>query len=105
METLMIYLLKASGILMLFYLVYQVFLKKETFFRVNRHFLIIGVIAAFFCPFIIINTYIEVAAIPITASNSFTANSSIEMSKSSLNWLDIIYTLYGIGISMLGLKF
>ena len=105
MEALMIYLLKASGILMLFYLVYQVFLKKETFFRVNRHFLLIGVIAAFVCPFIIINTYVEITAIPIAASNSLPANSSIEMSKSSFNWLNLIYTLYGIGISMLGLKF
>ncbi len=101
----MIYLLKASGILMLFYLVYQVFLKKETFFSVNRHFLLIGVIAAFVCPFIIINTYAEITAIPIAASNSLPANSTIEMSKSSFNWLNLIYTLYGIGISMLGLKF
>ena len=105
MEALMIYLLKASGVLMLFYFVYQAFLKKETFFRVNRHFLLIGVIAAFVCPFIIINTYAEIAAIPITASDSFPANSSIEMSKSSFNWLNLIYALYGIGISMLGFKF
>ncbi|WP_297694958.1 M56 family metallopeptidase [uncultured Eudoraea sp.] len=105
MEALMIYLLKASGILMLFYLVYQVFLKKETFFLVNRHFLLIGVIAAFVCPFIIIETYVEIAAMPLAASNSLLANSSIEMSTFSFNWLDLIYTLYGIGISMLGLKF
>jgi len=105
MEEIMIYLLKASGILMLFYLVYQVFLKKETFYRVNRHFLLIGVIVAFVCPFIIINTYVEIAAIPISASNSLPANSSFEISKSSFNWLDLIYTLYGIGITMLGLKF
>jgi hypothetical protein len=104
MEALMIYLLKASGILMLFYLVYQVFLKKETFFLVNRHFLLIGVIAAFVCPFIIIKTYVEIAAMPLAASNSPLANSSIEMSSFSFNWLDLIYTLYGIGISMLGLK-
>lgn len=90
---------------MLFYLVYQVFLKKETFYRVNRHFLLIGVIVAFVCPFIIINTYVEIAAIPISASNSLPANSSFEISKSSFNWLDLIYTLYGIGITMLGLKF
>ena len=105
MEALMIYLLKASGILVLFYLVYQAFLKKETFFRVNRHFLLMGVIAAFVCPFIVINTYVEIAAIPITASNSFPANYPIEINKSSFNWLDLIYIVYGIGISTLGLKF
>ncbi|UCD61901.1 MAG: M56 family peptidase [Flavobacteriaceae bacterium] len=105
MDALMIYLLKASGILILFYLVYQLFLKKETFFLVNRHFLLIGVMAAFVFPLVNINTYVEIAAMPITASNSLSANSSMEISGTSFNWLDLIYTLYGIGISILGLKF
>jgi hypothetical protein len=105
MEALMIYLLKASGILILFYLVYQVFLKKETFFRVNRHFLLIGAIAAFVCPFIVINTYVEIAATPFTNTNSIPVNSSFEIRQPLFNWLDLIYTVYGIGMLILGLKF
>ncbi len=105
MEALLIYLLKASGILILFYLVYQVFLKKETFFRVNRHFLLIGVIAAFICPFIVINNYVEITVTPFTTANSSAVNSSFETSQPFFNWLDLIYTVYGIGILILGLKF
>ncbi|WP_297703632.1 M56 family metallopeptidase [uncultured Eudoraea sp.] len=105
MEALLIYLLKASGILILFYLVYQVFLKKETFFRVNRHFLLIGVIAAFVCPFIVINNYVEITATPFTTPNSSAVNSSFETSQPLINWLDLIYTVYGIGMLILGLKF
>lgn len=105
METLMIYLLKASGILILFYLVYQVFLKKETFFRVNRQFLLVGVIAAFACPFIVINNYVEITAIPFTTANSSAVNASFEINQPLFNWLDLIYTVYGIGMLILGLKF
>jgi len=105
MEALLIYLLKASGILILFYLVYQVFLKKETFFRVNRHFLLIGVIAAFVCPFIVINNYVEITATPFTLANSSAVNSTFETSQPLINWLVVIYTVYGIGMLILGLKF
>ena len=101
----MIYLLKASGILILFYLVYQVFLKKETFFRVNRQFLLVGVIAAFACPFIVINNYVEITAIPFTTANSSAVNASFEINQPLFNWLDLIYTVYGIGMLILGLKF
>ncbi|MGB5461380.1 MAG: M56 family metallopeptidase, partial [Eudoraea sp.] len=105
MEALMIYLLKASGILTLFYVVYQVFLKKETFFRVNRQFLLVGVIAAFACPFIVINNYVEITAIPFTTANSSAVNASFEINQPLFNWLDLIYTVYGIGMLILGLKF
>lgn len=101
----MIYLLKASGILTLFYVVYQVFLKKETFFRVNRQFLLVGVIAAFACPFIVINNYVEITAIPFTTANSSAVNASFEINQPLFNWLDLIYTVYGIGMLILGLKF
>jgi len=105
MEAFMIYLLKSSGILSLFYLVYQVFLKNETFFQVNRHFLLIGVFAAFVCPFIVINNYVEITATPFTAANSSAVNSSFEISQSSFNWQQLLYAIYGTGILFLALKF
>jgi hypothetical protein len=105
MEAFMIYLLKASGILTLFYFVYQAFLKQETFFRVNRHFLLVGVIAAFVCPFIIIDTYVEITASPFTSTNSLPESYSFETSKSAFNWQDLLFIAYSIGILTLGLKF
>ena len=56
MEALLIYLLKVSGILTIFYLAYQLFLKRETFFIINRQFLVIGIIAAISIPFITLIT-------------------------------------------------
>ncbi|MEN1784707.1 MAG: peptidoglycan DD-metalloendopeptidase family protein [Bacteroidota bacterium] len=45
-------LLKSSGILLLFFGVYSVFLRKETFFTVNRLFLLTGLIASVTLPFV-----------------------------------------------------
>ena len=105
MEAIMIYLLKASGILTLFYVVYQVFLKKETFYKVNRHFLMTGVIAAFLCPFIVINNYVEITTTAFATATPLPANSPIETGKAFFNWKDLIYWVYGLGITMLGIKF
>jgi len=101
----MIYVLKASGILTLFYFVYQAFLKKETFFRVNRYFLLIGVIAAFICPFIIIDTYIEITPSPFASTNSLPESYYFETSQPAFNWQDLLFIAYLIGILVLGLKF
>ena len=105
MEAIMIYLIKASGILTLFYVVYQVFLKKETFYKVNRHFLMTGVIAAFLCPFIVINNYVEITTTAFATASPLPSNSPIAMNEALFSWKDLIYWIYGIGITMLGIKF
>ena len=52
METLFIFLLKASVGIVLFYLVYWFSLRKETFYNANRWFLIIALVCAFLLPII-----------------------------------------------------
>lgn len=52
MESFLIYLLKCAGILTLFYGVYQLLLKKETFFFFNRLFLFTGIIISTILPLI-----------------------------------------------------
>lgn len=54
MENLTIYMLKASGIITLFYFAYILFLKKETFFTANRWFLLSGLFTAAFLPLLTI---------------------------------------------------
>ena len=63
-----IYSLKAGIILTLFWIVYRLFLRKETFFRFNRVFLFAGLIAALVFPFIIIRYPVEIImpAIPVS---------------------------------------
>ncbi len=59
METIFEYILKSSGILGIFYVVYLLFLQKETLFKENRRFLLFGIFCALLCPFLTIPVYIE----------------------------------------------
>ena len=52
METLFVFLIKASAGVILFYLVYWFFLSKETFYNANRWFLILALVSAFLLPII-----------------------------------------------------
>ncbi len=59
METVFEYILKSSGILGIFYIVYLLFLQKETLFKENRRFLLFGIFCALLCPFLTIPVYME----------------------------------------------
>jgi TonB-dependent SusC/RagA subfamily outer membrane receptor len=65
------YLLKASAILALFLLAYQALLRRETFFRVNRFFLLSGIFAALLLPLV---TLREEVAIPLELMAGQTAS-------------------------------
>lgn len=65
MESALIYLLKAAGIMAMFLLVYQIGLKRETLFTFNRQFLLLGIASAFLLPSIKIPIYIEILAQPM----------------------------------------
>lgn len=51
MEELMIYLLKSALCTTLFFSIYWCFLKRETFYRFNRFFLLTGILSALLLPF------------------------------------------------------
>ena len=105
METFLEYILKASGILIVFYFTYQFFLKKETFFEANRHFLLSGLLLAFILPVLTITRYVEVSvlsyenydAVPITYGDGSAAT--------MLDWNEILTLLYIIGCCFFMLKF
>ena len=50
MEELLIYLLKSSGLIAVFYLTYYFLMRKETFFNSNRWFLLCGLFTSVFLP-------------------------------------------------------
>jgi hypothetical protein len=52
MENGLIYFAKVNGLLVVFYLMYVLFLRKETFFTSNRWYLILGLISSFALPLI-----------------------------------------------------
>jgi len=103
------YLLKASAVIIIFYICYKLFLQRETFFEYNRWFLFIGILIAIGLPFIVIPIYIEYVPVIqnfMIPSDAIEAQTTI---ASSFNWMQIIYTLYCIGtlffLIKLGIEF
>ncbi|WP_020215001.1 M56 family metallopeptidase [Flavobacterium rivuli] len=64
METFIIYLIKASGLTVLFFLAYTVLLKKETFFTPNRMFLLAGLFTSALLPLMVYTKVIWVTPQP-----------------------------------------
>ena len=106
MEALFIYLIKSSGLIILFYFAYFLMLRKETFFTSNRWFLLAGLITSVLLPFVFITKiiWVEPAATPINWSNVPMTNYTPE--KTFEDYLPMLTALaYGIGILLLLGKF
>ncbi len=70
MESYLIYFAKVNGLLILFYLMYVLFLKKETFFTSNRWYLIAGLVLSLILPLMTFTKTIWVAPAPISENNA-----------------------------------
>ena len=107
MDPIFIYLLKASGILGLFYIVYLAFLEKETLFRENRRFLLFGIFCALVGPIISIPVYIHVE--PSQLSQVLPAASealpSDRISENPLDPWSFVEVLYYAGAFLLLVRF
>lgn len=66
METVFIYLLKASVLIAVYFLAYHFLLRKETFFTTNRWFLLTGLATSAILPLLFIKKYIVVERPEIT---------------------------------------
>ncbi len=98
----MAYLLKASIVIAVFFCIYAVFLKRETFFQQNRWFLLLGLLVATTLPLVVIP--IEVRVEPVNVNESFTVVETptvidqTEPAEQSINWLSLLSLLYGLGL-------
>ncbi|MCF6214500.1 MAG: M56 family metallopeptidase [Flavobacteriaceae bacterium] len=91
------YLLKSAGIITLFFLVYKIFLEKDTFFKSNRLFLISGIVLSFVIPLISITSYKEV--ISKNLSNFVVTNSSNTTPiEATFDWNNLFSILFIIGL-------
>ncbi len=97
----MLYFIKANGLIILFYLMYVLFLRKETFFVSNRLYMILGLILSLILPLITFTKTIWVDPTPvpefyqeITPEN----NNAIEIpiQENPLDWTLILSTVYVI---------
>ncbi|WP_417354197.1 M56 family metallopeptidase [Flavobacterium sp.] len=98
MENLTIYMLKASGIIALFYIAYILFLKKETFFTANRWFLLSGLFTAVFLPLLTITKTLIVeraytpSQILLTPTENYTP--AVVEETFNINWYYVLAGIY-----------
>src|SRR5690554_1645129 len=116
METL-IYILKSTALLSLFFLVYEFLLKRDTFFTLNRYFLIVGVLVAVALPFLTFTKTIVVEESITTVNtldlNTLNYNSSTSQAVlmenpsfwTSIDFTQILVYLYFLGIIFFLVKF
>ncbi|MFO7719659.1 MAG: M56 family metallopeptidase [Gillisia sp.] len=110
MEAISIYILKSAGLLSLFYLVYILLLKNDTSFRLNRKFLIIGIIAAFIVPAAVFTKTIQVESLELAVENfniteGFTETISTLPQEDPLNAWQIAGFIYFLGLSFFLIRF
>ena len=106
MEALIIYILKASGILFLFLISYELLLKKETFFNLNRAFLLTGLVLAVFLPLVVIKEYVVLESSNTSLMQLGQANFATggTESGSSFGLTDLFYSILLIGIGFMLLR-
>ena len=97
-ESIFPYLLKASGILLLFFGAYNLFLSRETFHAHNRHFLLAGLLAAFILPLFPIPRYITISAQPVIPLETVINTSPIVETTTTMNPLTWLSLIYGLGV-------
>ncbi|HJS00319.1 MAG TPA: hypothetical protein VJ780_05225, partial [Flavobacterium sp.] len=101
MENVFIYLIKASGLIGLFYLAYILLLRKETFFNGNRWFLLLGLITSCILPLFFITKVIWVE--PTTDSfdwSNIPVTTLVNAPEPEINWYLIVAAVYIIGIAI-----
>ena len=94
------YLLKASAVLIIFYVSYKLFLQRETFFQSNRWFLLSGLILALSIPLVVIPIYIEYTPVQ-TSAFTYTNTTNIPLAtieETPFNYLQLLIWSYGFGV-------
>ena len=105
MESYLIYFAKVNGLLILFYLMYVLFLRKETFFTANRWYLLAGLFISITLPLLTFTKtiYIEPTPIPeFPTENIVVQNLEImqPIQEAQFDWSLLLLGIYGI-ISLL----
>ena len=109
MEALFIYLIKSGTLIAAFWLAYQVFLRKETFFVGNRWFLLFGLVASAALPLVTFRKVVWVDAAPLPlgydTSKIFLEPLSPQQPGFEIDWTLLMGFVYAIGIFIFFIKF
>ncbi len=103
----LIYLLKSFACLAVFLLFYKLFLERENMHVFKRFYLLVVILLAYCIPLITITYYIEpsVEFIPQEPNKNILGALTSQTQRSSVRWSTIIWTIYGIGVLILGIFF
>lgn len=108
MENLLIYFVKVNGLIALFYLMYVVFLRKETFFTSNRWYLISGLILSLTLPLITFTKTIWIEPEPIVYENVkpiiHSTFETIPVKGTSFDWTLLLIGAYSAIVGLVLLK-
>lgn len=101
MENLLMYFAKVNGLIILFYLMYVVFLRKETFFTSNRWYFLTGLLLSLILPLITFTKTIWVEPTPIPESYDEAIPISyntieVPVQENPLDWSLILTTAYAV---------
>ncbi len=100
MDSLLIYLLKSSVLLAMFYTAYIVFMQKETFFTSNRWFLVSGLLTSVLLPLFFITKIIFVEPKPINHFQHLNNNTNSTIQSftpiKTIDWIQIGWIVYAI---------
>ncbi|QYJ67892.1 M56 family metallopeptidase [Flavobacterium litorale] len=111
MESLIIYLIKASGLLTIFYVAYYFLLRKETFFTANRKFLLAGLITSAIFPLLVFTRTVLVEVTEQVPMQEISIEQLMAMQQvptntaESINWYSIIGIVYCIGLLFFTIRF
>ena len=106
MESLFAFLLRASAGIMLFYMVYWLFLRNDTFYRANRWFLLMALVSAVIIPLFPLHYQVLVEteknttifqALSDTFKNIQPVQPEVIETNRNLNWQNILLTIYITG--------
>ena len=98
METIFLYLIKSSTLIAVFFLTYYLLLKKETFFKTNRWFLLSGLVISVSLPLYIIKKVVWVEKPKLSVDDLIAMAhpaKSTPIGESNINWFDLLFIGYG----------
>jgi hypothetical protein len=102
MNNFLLYMVESSICLGLFYLVYWAFLRKETFFAINRLFLMLSIPLSFLIPLINLPSPIRTAP-SIEQGHLFAPVSNLQ--TNSLGLMDMLWVIYLAGVGFFLVRF
>lgn len=106
-------LLKSVAVLIIFFISYELLLKKENFFKLNRAYLVSGLLLAIIIPFITITKIVWIEASKVLPIISFPSSETVLVPTTisatedtfHINWLLIASIIYAIGILFFFIRF